>query len=379
MPTDDEDAAPAHPGSGGRGESTLATVREEIATMNAVQLVESGVGSAGLQLVEIPIPEPGPDEVLVEVHAVSANKLEIEQTMAGLGLGRFVRLPRVLGMDPSGVVVGHGADVPPSVLGTRVAIKPNIVCGVCAYCRAGAHADCTAQTVLGVHRDGGAAEYVTVPARQAFPIADSMDYVTASAVVHSVSVALHMLRVAGDPGPGDTVLVTGATGAVGSAAVELAQSRGAQVIGAASTPDRARAALQAGIAAAVDYADPADLPAAVRAVSPQGVSAALDTTGRGAVVSNAIEALGWAGTAVSCSAQPGERVDLDLGSLYRGRRKFVGAAGSNFDDVRDALEAVATGRVRARAPRTFPLHQARDAYDALADRSTTGRIVLVVR
>ncbi|MGH8962447.1 MAG: alcohol dehydrogenase catalytic domain-containing protein, partial [Jatrophihabitantaceae bacterium] len=220
--------------------------------MRAVRLVRAGVGPAGLDVVDLPVPALAPDEVLVEVRAVSATRLETEQTMAGVGLGRAVRLPRVLGMDPAGVVVAQGADVAGDRLGKRVAVKPNLVCGSCRYCLAGVESDCLQQHVLGVHRDGGAAKYVAVPDRAAFAIDDSLDFVQAAAAVHTVPVALHMLRCAGQPGAGATVLVLGAGGAVGSAAVQLAVRAGASVIGAVSDAAKARHALADGALHTVD-------------------------------------------------------------------------------------------------------------------------------
>jgi NADPH:quinone reductase-like Zn-dependent oxidoreductase len=359
--------------------------------VRAVVLTRQGAGPDGLAVTDVPEPVPAPGEVLIEVHAVSASKLELEQTMTGTGLGAVVRLPRVLGMDPAGVIVATGSGVDPARTGQRVVVKPNLVCGQCAYCRAGAEADCPAQGVLGVHRDGGAAGFVTVPAALAFPIADRLDFVTAAAAVHSVSVALHMLRAAGDGAAGDgaagdgadsedadsedadsvipdsvvpdSVLVLGASGAVGAAAVQLARRAGATVLGAVSSPGDGEIGYQ-------------NLTATVRSVVPDGVRAVIDTTGDGAILSAAVETLGWKGTAVTCASRNGP-VQVDIGALYRWRRALIGVAGTDFADVSDALAMVADGTVRPRVAATFPLAQARDAYAALADRSQPGKILLI--
>jgi NADPH:quinone reductase-like Zn-dependent oxidoreductase len=341
-------------------------------------LRRAGVGPAGVEPGDVPRPEPAADELLVAVRAVSASKLELEQTMTGLGLGRFVRLPRVLGNDPVGVVVAAGPDAPAELVGCRVAIKPNIVCGRCDFCLAEHEADCRQQQMVGVHRDGGAAEFVAVPARQAFLVPDGLDDVTAAAAVHSVAVAVHLLRAAGDPGPGDTVLVTGATGAVGSAAVAVARSHGASVVGATSDPARAAELRTAGATVAVDYAEPAHLAVAVRAQVADGVTHAIETTGRGAVLSAAVDSLAWRGAAVTCASQPGERASVDINALYRFRRTLRGAAATDFADVREALALVAAGVVRPRIAAVEPLERAVAAYELLADRAVTGKVVLTV-
>jgi NADPH:quinone reductase-like Zn-dependent oxidoreductase len=298
--------------------------------------------STGLRVTDVPVPSPAAGEVLVQVHAVSASRLELEQTMTGVGLGAVVRPPRVLGMDPSGVIVAAGPGVGQRRVGQRVAVKPNLVCGSCSWCTAGREADCPGQGVLGVHRDGGAAEFVTVPASLAFPIADSLSFAQATAAVHSASVALHMLRAAG-VGAGDSVLVLGASGAVGSAATQLAAHLGARVV-----------------TAGVDQGQ-------VRAV--------IDTTGDGGLLSAAIGQLAWKGTAVTCAGR-GIPATIDLAALYRSRLSLAGVAASDFADVRDALALAAAGAVAPRIAATFPLAEAPAAYTALADRRTPGKILI---
>lgn len=344
--------------------------------MRALQLARVGVGPSGLDVVEMARPVPEAGEVLIQVHAVSASKLELEQTMAGVGLGRAVRLPRVLGMDPAGVVVAQGADVDGDRVGSRVAVKPNLVCGSCRYCADGAEADCLHQAMLGVHRDGGAAQFVAVPATAAFAIDDALEFLDAAAAVHSVSVALHMLRRAGGPGHDETVLVLGASGAVGSAAVQLATSRGAAVIAAVSSPAKAAASMADGAVATVDSTAIADLATAVRASAIDGANVVVDTTGSPAVLSAAMDSLAWRGVAVTCAGRPGESVAIDLGAHYRSRRSLLGVAGTDFRDVRDALLEVAAGRVRMRIGACLALAQAPEAYRVLADRAGIGKIMV---
>jgi NADPH:quinone reductase-like Zn-dependent oxidoreductase len=295
--------------------------------------------STGLQVADLPVPSPAAGEVLVEVHTVSASRLELEQTMTGIGLGAVVQPPRVLGMDPAGVIVSAGPGVDQRRIGQRVAVKPNLVCGTCSWCAAGSEADCPVQGVLGVHRDGGAAEFVTVPAFLAFPIADSLSFTQATAAVHSASVALHMLRTAGVAAD-DPVLVLGASGAVGSAATQLAKHLGARV------------------------------------VSEGPARAVIDTTGDGTLLAAAIGQLGWKGTAVTCAGR-GIPATLDLGALYRNRLSLGGVAASDFADVRDALALAAAGAVSPRIAATFPLAKAAAAYAALADRSTPGKVLML--
>lgn len=347
--------------------------------MKAVAVTVPGRGPDGLALLRLPRPKPGPHEVLIEVHTVSASPLEVQQTLAGVGLGAAVRPPRVLGMDPSGVVVGQGADVAGELVGTRVAVKPNVVCGSCRFCRTGNEADCVRQQLLGVHRDGGLAEFVRVPAAQAFVLPDGLPHATASAGVHSVAVALHLLRAAGPLEQGDAVLVCGASGAVGSAAVQLARRGGAHVLATVSDPARAALAVEDGAHEVLDGAATHHLATAVLRSCPDGVRAVLDTTGRPDVLAAALDSLGWRGVLSFCAGAPGSTVPLPLADLYRNRRTVRGVAATDFADVRQALGLLADGGVGVRIAEEFPLAKAADAYRAVARRRRSGKVLVRVR
>lgn len=344
--------------------------------MKGLQLLRQNTDLSGLAVAELPAPTPGPGELLIQVAAVSASKLELEQTIAGVGLGRAVSLPRVLGMDPAGAVIAVGPDVAKACIGRRVAVKPNLVCGTCRYCATGQESDCLRQQVLGVHRDGGAAELVTVPAAAAFDVPPGMDYGTAAATVHTVAVAVHLLRAAGAPSDSAAVLVLGASGAVGSAAVQLAAHAGAQVTAAVSSADKAEQSTADGAGHIVDATRPDALAAAVRQHAVDGVSAVIDAAGDARLLTAAIDALGWRGIAVSCAGRPGLPVRCDLAALYRSRRTVRGVGGTDYDDVRAALAAVASGAARPRVAASFDLDRAVDAYRVLADRGTPGKVLL---
>lgn len=355
------------------GHAPDSTVRDDRTPhrMRAAVLVAHG-GPDAIRMTEIPTPAPADDEVLLEVHTVGANQLDLN-TMHGRGPGAATPLPLVLGADPAGVVVAHGSMASADLLGRRVVVKPNIPCGRCPQCRAGHEADCPAQTVVGVHRDGGAAPYVAVPARNVFEIGD-LDAAAATAAVHSVPIALHALRAAGGTGPGQTVLVTGAGGAVGSAAVSLALDAGARVIAASTSRALVRDEVRA-----VRYDTAAQLDGLVRQISPDGVDLAVDGSGHGDVIGAAIGCLAWQGRMVVVGASLKSTIQLDGRDLYLRRKTVVGAASADYADVRDALAMVTSGAVPAPVGPTFPLDRIAEAYAAVGDRSRTGKVILRVR
>lgn len=146
----------------------------------------------GLTVAEVDVPAPGADEVLVRVDTVGVNQLDLN-VIAGIGPGAQAQLPRILGIDPAGEIIAVGAGVDQRRIGQTVVVKPNIACGACARCQAGDEADCPKQTVVGVHRDGGAAEFVVVPARNAID-RHGLDAAQATAVVHSASIVINAVR-----------------------------------------------------------------------------------------------------------------------------------------------------------------------------------------
>lgn len=319
-----------------------------------------------LTLQDVPVPEPGTDEVLVEVHAVGVNQLE-RQVMAGALLGRPSLSPRTVGLDPVGVIVSGDR------AGERVAVKPNVPCGACGFCTAGHEADCLDQRVVGVHRDGGAADYVVVPSSVAFPIGD-IPFAQAAAAVHSVPIALHMIRRAGIS---DTVLVTGAAGALGCAAVQVASALGAQVIAGVLEGEPVEELHKLGADEVISY--PRSGAGLFEAINPYKVGLALDCTGSGTMIDIALRSVRWAGSVVVAAALPESSFTVDTRLFYTRRITLYGCAAADFADVRDGLDLVASGRVRPPVAATFPLEEIAAAFDMAGRRDHLGKVILAVR
>lgn len=323
-----------------------------------------------LAVEEIPAPTPQRGEVLVRVEAVGINQLDLN-VIAGVGPGAAARLPRTLGIDPVGRVVKLGADVPDALLGLRVAVKPNIPCGRCDYCRSEQEGLCPAQSVVGVHRDGGAAEFVAVPASSVFAI-DDIPVEHAVAAMHSLPIVIRALHAAGDVSAGQTVVVSGVSGVLGHVAAQYALDRGAQVIGCA----RRSVAVPDGVELVV--AAPSDLGSAIRQKVPDGADLALDTTGSATVAGELATALGWAGRLALCTASVSTALSLDMRALYLQRQTVVGSASAHYSDVRLALDLVRRGVVTPRIDRAFDLSSISEAYARFTAENRTGKVVVHV-
>jgi len=201
---------------------------------------------------EVDRPRPADGEVLVEVRGVTVNRTRDLNVIAGEAGGPEV-LPLVPGQDPAGTIVEVGAGVDRSRIGERVIVSSRLACGVCEFCLAGRGSDCRSSRHIGIHRWGGYADYVAVPAGQATPIADSLDFAEAAVAMRHFPMAYQQLRGKAEVKPGEWVLVMGASGGLGSACVQVAKLMGANVIAGAGGDERVAVAMALGADHGINY------------------------------------------------------------------------------------------------------------------------------
>ncbi|MFF1539674.1 alcohol dehydrogenase catalytic domain-containing protein [Microbacterium sp. NPDC058269] len=322
----------------------------------------------GLTVTETDVPTPGAGEVLVRVETVGVNQLDLN-VIAGIGPGAQAQLPRILGIDPAGEIVAVGAGVDRGRIGQTVVVKPNIACGQCAHCEAGDEADCPKQTVVGVHRDGGAAEHVAVPTRNAID-RHGLDAAQATAVVHSASIVINAVRTVA-LAAGDRVLVTGAGGTLGRAAVAIALARGAEVVAASR-----RTLAPLGDEQVVQASGAAALAAAI--ARGEGFDVVLDVSGHAPTLSAGISALRWGGRAVFCAASVDSDLRIDARDFYLRRKRLFGVASARYDDVAEALALAAAGALPSLVGRRYALDDIATAYRDFP-RKGDGKVVVDVR
>jgi NADPH:quinone reductase-like Zn-dependent oxidoreductase len=349
------------------------------ARMRAMAISELG-GPQHLVEQEMPVPEPGVGEVLIRVATVAANRQDLV-TMSGRFPDPDLRLPHVPGLDPAGTVAAVGPGVADRSVGERVIVKPPIGCGGCDPCRAGEDDACERLRSVGVHRQGGLAEYVAVPARAAFPIPAGVDVVAATAAAHAFPVALTLLDRVGATGA-DRVLVSGAAGALGSAAVQLARLRGARVVAIVGSDDGAAwlRSLPDALApsAVVDYGAVDDVAAAVRQAEPSGISLHIETAADPLVWPGALRTLARRARVAVIGAHAGPVVEVDLNWLFRQRVSIIGCSGSTMAAFREAMRLLGEGAYVPRIDSVMPLSEARAAFARLTARQNRGKVVLRV-
>ncbi len=337
--------------------------RSIVLAMKAVVMRSFGPPEV-LRLEDVPTPALGPGEVLIEVHAVSVNRT-LDLIVRSGKYPRPVELPHVLGVDPSGVVVAVGDGVRQRKIGDRVATHLRIDSG-----------PATAGTViLGVNVWGGYAEYVRVPERTTFIVPGGLDFVTATVVSRHAPLAFSMLREKARVAPGEWVLVMGAAGGLGSAAVQVAKHLGANVIAAAGSDARVKAALELGADAGVNYRA-SDLAAETRRLAGRGVDIVLENIGDPDLFRQAFRSLGPNGRLVTAGSHGGGVVPLEVTHLYFNHITIMGWTGQTEADMNESLKVAAEGRLRVLVDRVLPLADAALGHSIVAERRGIGKVVL---
>lgn len=342
------------------------------AVMRAAVTLRHG-GLDAIDVREVAVPQPGSGEVLVRVAAAGCNNTDLwtregsygdPETRAGwLGPLDF---PRVQGGDVAGTVVASGDSANAWLVGSRVLVDPANYDG--------SGPDALPDDVLGSERDGGFAEYVVVPGLRAHPIDGSpLSDAELAALPIAYGTALGMLE-RGSVSDGHTVLVTGASGGVGLAAVQLARARGARVV-AVCSGEKGPAVRAAGADAVVDRGR-ARVVADADEAAPDGYDAVIDVVA-GPVVASGLGLLRPGGRWVVAGALGGWAVDVDVRRLYLANLSLVGST-MHTPRIFDRLVDLArSGTVRPTVAATFALENLAEAQRQLAQRHHVGKLVVV--
>ena len=330
-------------------------------------------GPEVLQLEQLAVPEPGPGEVRVRVHAVALNHLDVWTRRGGPAFK--VEFPHRLGADIAGVVDALGAGASATV-GAKVVVQPGVSCGRCAACLGGHDNLCRRYSILGEHRQGGYAEYVVVPEVNLAPYPERLDFSQAAAVILPFLTAWQMVVHKARVAPGDVVLVHGAGSGIGVAAIQIAKLHGARVIATAGTDDKAARARALGADVAINYVT-TDFAAEVRALTDKrGVDAVIEHVG-GNVFAASIRAVRNGGRIITCGATAGFHPAIDLRHIFFRQIEVLGSTMGSKADLLAVLSHVAAGRLAPVVDRVMPLAEAAEAHRLLENRAAFGKLVLI--
>ena len=310
---------------------------------------------ATLTLGEAPSPEPGPGEVSVRLRAAGVNFADIV-----LVRGQYQEKPQLPfspGLEGAGEILALGAGVTGVAVGDRVMVVPGL---------------------------GAFAEEVVVPAGEVLPIPEGMDFTTAAAFAVAYGTSYLALTVRGALQAGETLLVLGAAGGVGLAAVECGKALGATVIAAASSPGKLALAKAHGADYGINYADD-DLRAAVRKLTDgRGVDVVYDPVG-GDASKAALRSLAWSGRLLVIGFAAGEVPQIPANYLLVKNISAIGVYWGAYktrepETYRAAFDGLAkwyaAGKLQPHVSQIFPLAQVPEALGVLEGRRATGQLVI---
>jgi putative PIG3 family NAD(P)H quinone oxidoreductase len=326
--------------------------------MKAIVVDEPG-GPEALIWSEVPDPQVGDGEVLIEVAAAAVNRADLMQRQ-----GHYPPPPgasAIIGLECSGRIAALG----PGVSGWAVGDE---VCALLA--------------------GGGYAQKVAVPAGQVLPVPKGVDVVTAAGLPETVCTVWSNVFLTANLQPNETLLVHGGASGIGTTAIQLAKSLGAKVLVTVGSEEKAKRCVELGADAAINYRTEDFVERVDELTDGRGANVILDSIGAKYLARN-VDALADSGRLVIIGLQGGARAELDLGKLLHKRCAVIGTAlRSRPLDQKAAIVAavrehvwplVASGAFHVVVDRKVPLPRAADAHRAVEASEHVGKVLLVAQ
>jgi NADPH2:quinone reductase len=324
--------------------------------MKAIRIHETG-GPEVMHLEEIETPTPKAGEILIKVAAAGINYADLAQR-AGAYL-TATRTPLTLGGEVAGTVAATGPGVTTPVVGTRVA---------------------------SISQHGGYAEYAIAQANMVIPIPPGLDFTHAAAFPIQSITAYQLLHESARIQPGESVLVHAAAGGVGTLAIQLAKLMGAgTVIGTASNAEKLDLIRRLGAGVAINYTEQNWVEQVKNATGGKGVDIILEMVG-GQIAEQSLQCLAPFGRMVVFGAASGQITQFSGIQLMYKNQAIIGywllSQTSRPERIAQAImelmQYLSNGKLEIIVGQTFPLEQAAEAHRAIAERKTTGKVVLLV-
>jgi NADPH:quinone reductase-like Zn-dependent oxidoreductase len=342
-------------------------------TMHAVLLTGFGGPEKLVYRTDIPVPVPGVDEVLIRVGACGVNNTDVWTREGAYGAdeqsgwqGGSFQFPRIQGADSVGQIVETGDGVSKARVGERVMVNPTIY--------PDGEGGLFNATYLGSERDGGFAQYVRVPSQNAHAIDSPLTDAELATFMTSYLTAEHMLNRA-EVKAGETVLITGASGGVGSALVQLARIRGAQVVAVIGNGKQGQ--LAAFGVAGILFRGEGDYATALQQQTGRCTVDVVADIVAGDSVASLLDLLRVGGRYVAAGAIAGAQVTLDWRKLYLKHLTLLGSTMGTQEESRQIVAYVASRLLKPLLSATYPLNQLAQAQMDFKRKTHFGKLAMI--
>ncbi|MFP6681502.1 MAG: zinc-binding dehydrogenase [Gammaproteobacteria bacterium] len=335
---------------------------------------------------DIPLPLIGLDEALIRIKACGVNRMDTELRAGIYGgeplekffFGKNIQLPHLPGIEPSGIVESVGAAVADLEPGTFVLPHSHLSCGRCKDCLAGYDNACAEIRVLGVQTpgQGGYAEYLAWPATHLIPFSHALSFETASALLVNYGPVWFGLLERAQLKQGETMVVTGAAGGCGHAALDIGRHVGVRSIAITRSENKAHALRGAGANdIVIDRGDESWADEVMDLTEGRGADCVLELVGA-ATWSQSIQAARSRGRVVVIGSHSGLNVHLNLGAVFSKNLSIEGITRANRRSMEEVVHRAEAGKLNPSIGHVLLLEQVSEAHRLMDTNAHTGKIVL---
>lgn len=329
-------------------------------------------GPGVVEVKKMPVPEPGPGEVRIKVEAAAMNHLDL---WVRRGLPIETPMPHIGGSDMAGIVdaVGPGVDDVP--IGTRVVVDPSLGYDWYDAQDRGESFDELPFRIIGEHTQGGFAEYAVVPAENLLEIPEGFPSTDAAAAGLVFVTAWRALVTRARVRPGESILITGASGGVGTAAVQIARRAGAKVFAVTGGVENVTRTKALGADIVYDRFEVDFSREVWRDTYKRGVDVVFDTVGE-EIWPKCLRALSRGGRLVTSGATTGSRGVTELRLVFWKQLEILGSTMGTPTEFREVMRLVFAGVFDPVIQEVMPLSDARRAHEILEGGQIFGKLVL---
>jgi 6-hydroxycyclohex-1-ene-1-carbonyl-CoA dehydrogenase len=316
-----------------------------------------------LRIEDVPVPDPGPEEVLVKVAGCGVCHTDLHYM--DHGVPTFKTPPLILGHEVSGTIAGLGDGVNRWKEGDRVLLPAVYGCGKCAMCRTGRENICEQMVMFGNNVDGGYAEYMLAPAKDVLALPDEVPLVEGAIIADAVTTPYHAVVNRGKVKPGDRVVVFGC-GGIGLNLVQVAAAVGAQVIAVDLIDEKLEWASRLGARTTLNGKQYDRIDKEIRKRTGGGADIAFEAIGNPHTQSQAFSSLRTGGRFVMVGYSA-EKMILDAGRVMYREMEIVGSLGCRAVDYPRVLDLARQGKIKVKELVTacYPLEEINAAFDGL--------------